>query len=136
MIRPAMMLILLLFLHSFADYHLQGILAEMKQKNWWIEQVDEKSQNFYKDDYKIALFIHAFEWSFVVSIPIFLYAICNGDALTDLAYLIVLCANAGLHYVIDDAKANKKVINLVIDQSFHALQILLFWIAWLLVYRG
>lgn len=134
MIRPAMMLILLLFLHSFADYHLQGILAEMKQKNWWIEQVDEKSRNFYKDDYKVALFTHAFEWSFVVSIPIFLYAICNGDAITDSAYLIVLCANTGLHYVIDDAKANKKVINLVIDQSLHAFQILLFWIAWLLVY--
>ena len=29
-------LLLMIFLHIIDDYKLQGILASMKQKNWWI----------------------------------------------------------------------------------------------------
>lgn len=35
--------------------------------------------------------------------------------------------NIGIHYFIDDQKANKKEINLVEDQLWHLLQIVLTW---------
>lgn len=33
-------LILMLLAHIFADFHLQGILADMKQEQWWKRQRD------------------------------------------------------------------------------------------------
>ena len=46
-----------IFCHIVDDYYLQGILASMKQKTWWPKQ--EGYRDLYKNDYKMALFIHS-----------------------------------------------------------------------------
>lgn len=105
---------IMLFLHILADYNLQGILATMKQKEWWTDINETK----YHHDYKAALLAHSFMWSFVVCLPFLFYKL-------DLAFLIVVTINALIHYIIDDLKANKKKINLVQDQRFHVCQIII-----------
>lgn len=57
-IQQMMLFFVMLFLHIFDDYYLQGILASMKQKDWWRKQ--EGYNEKYKDDYIPALFCHAF----------------------------------------------------------------------------
>lgn len=54
-----MVLILMLLAHFFADFHLQGILADMKQEQWWRKQEGYNSK--YKYDYLAALAIHSAE---------------------------------------------------------------------------
>ena len=110
---------IMLFLHILADYNLQGILASMKQKEWWTNTYKvDINKTKYHHDYKAALFAHSFMWSFVVCLPFLFYKL-------DLAFLIVVTINALIHYIIDDLKANKKKINLVQDQRFHVCQIII-----------
>ena len=47
----------MILLHVIDDFHLQGILASMKQKEWWKKQ--EGYKDLYKDDYITALMIHS-----------------------------------------------------------------------------
>ena len=47
----------MLFLHLIADYNLQGILAQFKQKKWWKENYPQAQ---YKNDQMIALAEHSF----------------------------------------------------------------------------
>ena len=116
---------IMLALHVFADYHLQGILASMKQKIWW-----ENEGNKYKDDYKIALVCHAFEWSFVVMLPM-LYTLFREDRPWSLVlYILLLIANTCFHYAADDMKANDKTINLADDQLLHMIQLGFTWALW------
>ena len=126
-----LMIPIFLFLHCFADYHLQGILANMKCKDWWAKQFlneSEFSRSKYNKDYLVALWTHSFEWAFFITIP-FLY-ICiintnrNGLLIT---YLIMLLENTLIHAFIDNQKANKLRINLVEDQLFHLIQIFGTW---------
>lgn len=105
---------IMLFLHILADYNLQGILATMKQKEWWTGINETK----YHHDYKAALSAHSFMWSFIICLPFLFYKL-------DLAFLIVVTINALIHYIIDDLKANKKKINLIQDQRFHVCQIII-----------
>ena len=35
-------LIIMVFLHIVDDYYLQGVLATMKQKDWWIKNAPNK----------------------------------------------------------------------------------------------
>ena len=58
------------FCHIVDDYYLQGILASMKQKSWWTKQ--ESYEDKYKNDYIVALLMHAFSWSFMILIPFLL----------------------------------------------------------------
>jgi hypothetical protein len=37
------LLLLMIFLHIVDDYYLQGILASMKQKEWWHKTAPEKN---------------------------------------------------------------------------------------------
>ena len=83
--RVILLLPIMLFLHVFADYTLQGILASMKQKIWW-----ENEDKRYKNDYKIALATHAFEWSFAVTLPIAINLWNNGSILLVIVYLLTL----------------------------------------------
>ena len=53
----------MLFLHLIADYNLQGVLAQFKQKKWWKENYPDAT---YKNDWMIALVEHSFMWSFLV----------------------------------------------------------------------
>ena len=111
-------LILMIFFHIVDDYYLQGILASMKQEEWWKENA---SQSLYKYDYIVALIMHSFSWAFMIMLPIALYL--NFDI--SVAYLIALLLNMVIHCFVDDLKANKKKINLVIDQTIHMVQIMI-----------
>ena len=127
-----LILIEMLFLHCFADCHLQGILASMKQKEWWIKQAPNQSEfdrSMYKNDYKVALVVHSFEWSFVMLLPIFLRLI-KTPGYNVITYISLLAANGWFHYWVDDEKANKKNLNLIGDQIFHLCQIVLTWLIW------
>ena len=116
----------MIFLHILDDFHLQGRLIDMKQISWWRKQTEDPK---YKNDYLVALFIHSFSWSFVISLPI-LYMI-NFEMNT--FFKLIFIANIITHAYIDDLKANKFKINLVEDQSVHILQIC---VLFLLYYVG
>jgi len=122
-------LLTMLFLHIVDDYYLQGILAQMKQKSWWEENAPDK---LYKNDYKVALLEHAFSWTFMIMLPITVTMIIQNNYISTI-YITYFIMNWILHTVIDHLKANKKTINLVVDQSCHILQIVVTWIV--LVYK-
>ena len=110
----------MLFAHIVDDYYLQGILASMKQKEWWQKQSNYK--DLYKNDYKIALILHAFSWSFMIMLP---FVIFGKLTLMMLPFIIV---NTITHAFVDNEKANKKSISLVQDQLIHFVQIIITWL--------
>lgn len=120
-------LVSMIFLHIVDDYYLQGILASMKQKKWW----EQNAPNLlYKNDYKIALAMHSLSWAFMIMLPIALYAGFNiGTGFTNLLF-----ANALIHGIVDDLKANKYKINLIKDQLVHIIQIWITFIICILVH--
>ena len=107
--------LLMILLQVIDDFHLQGILANMKQKEWWKKQ--EGYKDLYKDDYMTALMIHSLSWSIFISIPLWFFPIQP--------YLIsiVVIVNAAIHYYVDDLKCNKLKISLSTDQCIHFWQI-------------
>lgn len=131
-----MMIILLItmfFCHIVDDYYLQGCLANMKQKSWWEKQTSNK---LYKYDYLMALVEHAFSWAFMIMLPLLIYMLYAHNLLI-FGYIIAIVVNCIIHAFIDDLKANKLLINLVIDQLLHFLQIIITWlIFYSLLYRG
>lgn len=109
-------LILMLLAHFFADFHLQGILADMKQERWWRKQEGYNSK--YKYDYVAALAIHSAEWTLWMMIPLMLLPHI------DLGIFLLLAAlNMVVHSLTDNSKANYKDINLIQDQIIHLAQI-------------
>lgn len=119
-------LLIMIFLHIIDDYRLQGILASMKQKEWWMKQ--EGYKDMYKHDYVIALLCHSFSWAFMIMLPIF---VSISFKLTP-AVISIFISNLLAHALIDDMKANKHQINLIVDQLVHLLQIV---ITWLILWR-
>ena len=71
--------------------------------------------------------MHAFSWAFMVMLPLFF---TNGFSM-NLVTTIILLANTIIHFYIDDLKANQDKINLVQDQFFHIIQILVTWLIWI-----
>lgn len=133
----ALLFTAMLFCHCLYDFHIQGILAQMKQKDWWYDQFAKVSQKqperevseivrTYGNDFGVALFIHGFEWAVFVTIPLFTYAWLHGLAYTII--LLMIPVNAVLHAVIDDMKCNKMELNLAQDQLCHMCQIVLSFI--------
>ena len=118
----------MVFLHIFDDYVLQNALARLKQKSTWEEYVKETP--IYKNDYKMALFEHALEWTLVVHSPFMIYAyIHNIDGIGKIAALITsVIFNTAVHYITDDAKANAKKINLIQDQLIHFMQVIVIFL--------
>ena len=113
--------ILMLLAHFFADFHLQGILADMKQEQWW-----NNSKNKY--DYLAALAIHSAEWTLWMMIPLFLLPHL------DLGMFLLLAAlNIIVHSLTDNSKANYRDIGLVQDQIIHLAQIAFTYAALVLV---
>lgn len=110
-------LILMLLAHFFADFHLQGILADMKQEQWWRKK--EKYNSKYKYDYVAALAIHSAEWTlWVMMPPLFLLPHL------DLSIFLLLAAlNMVVHSLTDNSRVNYKDINLIQDQIIHLAQI-------------
>ncbi len=107
----------MVFCHIIDDYCLQGILAMMKQKEWWKKQ--EHYCDKYKDDYLVALFMHAFSWTFMVMLPIAIAKEFN----VGIGFYIMFFVNVFIHLYVDDLKANQYKINLWQDQSIHLLQL-------------
>lgn len=119
-------LALMVMFHIVDDYYLQGILASMKQKKWWEDQCTTiEEYNKYRYDYIVALACHGFSWAFMIMLPIVFYKWGN---LTLENYVMPLIINTVIHGMIDNAKANDRSINLIQDQSFHLIQIVLTWI--------
>lgn len=122
-----LVLILMILMHIFADYHLQGILASMKQKSWWIDQCKADDEK-YRNDYKAALIAHSFEWSFLMMVPIFILKNPMNYSLGEtVCFLWMLILNVIIHAVVDHAKANLHTINLILDQAMHYFQIVSTW---------
>ena len=114
-------LLAMIFLHIIDDYKLQGILASMKQKKWWEEQKEYK--NLYKRDYIPALIEHSFSWTFMIMLPIAIVL------RFDIGWWVVAYVmNMIIHAFVDDLKANKFKINLVVDQTIHIIQIVVTWL--------
>ena len=123
------LLIFMLLAHITDDYYLQGWLASAKTKNWWEKNVPNK---LYSKDYIMALFCHSLSWSIMVFLPILIYSLYNQIDLN--WFYLVLPINLIIHAIIDDLKANKFKINLIIDQSIHFMQIFITWLIFVLFY--
>lgn len=116
-------LVLMIFCHIVDDYYLQGILAKMKQRDWWKDKVPDKRYEKYKYDYIVALICHSLSWGFMIMLPIFIITSWNP------AWWVyfVWFWNCLIHGVVDDFKANRKKLNLIQDQIIHFVQILVTW---------
>lgn len=120
----ALLLIGMLFCHIVYDFGLQGILAHMKQKQWW---VDNAPNPMYENDYKTALMLHALAWTCCIHIPIvFHIGYCDWH-FEEIPFLIVFTVDWIIHTVVDDLKANKGRINLSQDQAIHIIQVIVTW---------
>lgn len=111
-------LLLMIFLHIVDDYYLQGVLANMKQKQWW---QNNAPASLYRYDYIAALIMHSMSWAFMIMLPIAIKMSFDVGGL----FIGVWIVNAIIHGVVDDLKANKHKINLIQDQSVHMVQIVL-----------
>lgn len=109
--------LLMIFCHIVDDYYLQGWLASAKQKKYWEENAPDK---MYKHDYIWALIMHSFSWAFMVMLPA---AFCMKFNV-GLEFVMLFVWNVFLHAITDNAKANRKKINLIKDQMVHILQII------------
>lgn len=111
-------LLFMIFLHIVDDYYLQGWLASAKQKKYWRENAPEK---LYKYDYICALFMHSFSWAFMIMLPIAI----NLNFEINFVFTAIFVVNLTVHAIVDDLKANRRKINLWIDQLIHIVQIVL-----------
>lgn len=114
------LLLTMIFMHIIDDYYLQGVLASLKQKKWWEENDNDE---MYKNDYLMALFMHSFSWAFMIMLPYHIYILIFGGTFYPLLFLF----NLLIHMYIDNAKANRKTINLIQDQTIHLAQIIITW---------
>ena len=108
-------LLFMFLFHIIDDFVLQPkSLSYLKQKDNW-----RRLKDFYKYDYLMALFIHSLSWSIMIHIPLMCI---NIDSFT-LCWSILI--NLIIHGVLDDLKANRGKINLIMDQTIHFCQIVL-----------
>lgn len=117
-------LLAMIFCHIIDDYVLQalGPLATIKQKKWWEENCPQK---LYKCDYVVALLMHSISWAFMIMLPVAFYKSLD----VGVGFVLLFVINTAIHAFIDNAKANWMVINLVVDQALHMLQIAgTFWV--------
>lgn len=114
-------LIAMLFCHIVDDYYLQGWLVSAKQKKYWKENAPD---DLYQYDYIMALVMHSLSWSFMITLPLVIYFEFN----CGMAYCIMILINMIIHAIVDNLKANKHKISLVIDQLIHIMQIIITYI--------
>ena len=126
--KQIILLFCMLFCHIVDDYYLQGWLASAKQKSWWEKNCPKP---LYKYDYIVALFEHAFSWTFMIHVPLIVTMVITGKSIALSLFLLLFIINWGIHIITDDAKANKLIINLILDQSIHICQILLTWVIYI-----
>lgn len=113
--------VLVMLLHFFADFNLQigATLHQMKQRSWWVDQCSKLKLGFtpYRNDWIVALLIHSMVWSMLSYLPLVLNT-QNGWLISG-----IVVGNTIVHAVIDHLKANRRCINLVVDQILHLVQI-------------
>ena len=109
----------MIFIHVIADFNIQGMLGDLKQKQWWNNNYPQEK---YKYDYITSLIIHSFTWSFMIMIPLVIYY-------KTFSIVLLLC-NILMHSIIDDIKANKLSISLTVDQILHIAQIIITYITY------
>lgn len=124
-----LILLWMIFNHVIDDYFLQGILATLKQKDYWISESIKKEEDFdksiYKYDYLMALFMHSFSWAFMIMLPLAIYL---NFRMNIAVFISIFILNLIIHFYTDNAKANFKVINLCQDQFIHMIQIFTTWL--------
>ena len=126
--KETILLFCMLFCHIVDDYYLQGWLASAKQKSWW----EKNNPNpLYKNDYIIALFEHAFSWTFMIHLPLIIIMIITGKYIALHLFSILFVVNWLIHIITDDMKANKFKINLIQDQLVHICQIFVTWVIYI-----
>lgn len=113
----------MIFLHIIDDFILQGKLAYLKQKKWWEGNYPDKK---YKKDYIICLAHHAYEWSFMIHIPL-IFCSFFLESFNTVFLLVSFFGNAVFHLIIDDLKANQLKLNLTQDQWAHLFQMFVTW---------
>jgi len=132
---PLAVLLLMILAHVIEDFHLQGRMAEMKQKEWWYGQFARISARqsdrdmsdimaTYGRDYVPVLLLHGVEWAICVTIPVMLY--CGTILLPDW-YCVAIIVMAMLHAAVDHMKCNLYLINLNADQAVHIAQVVALW---------
>lgn len=126
--KETILLLCMLFCHIVDDYYLQGWLSSAKQKSWWENNYPNKK---YKNDYIIALFEHAFSWTFMIHLPIIIIMVITGKYISLTLFLILFAVNWSIHVITDDTKANKLKINLIQDQLVHICQIFVTWVIYI-----
>lgn len=105
--------------HFAADFTLQGILADLKQRRWWQKKVQgDLDKSKYKDDYVAALFAHSMYWAACVVAP-FAFTGYVGT----MCWSVLFAINSVLHAAVDHLKANDRDLNLVQDQCIHGVQL-------------
>lgn len=131
-----LLLLLMIFSHLIADYNLQGILADFKQRLWWdLKYSKVFVQEHYPVDYITALIEHSFMWSTCIMIPLLVYSLFfsyNPHAIVSSCSAILI--NTGFHAIIDHQKANEGSISLTTDQLLHTGQIFFTWLFFVLSY--
>ena len=127
-----LLLLAMIFLHIVDDYYLQGWLASAKQKSWWKQNAPDE---LYKHDYIMALFMHAFSWTFMIMLVPTIYLLTMSNNINAIAFVVMVLflINLPLHMAVDDMKANEKKINLIQDQFIHLMQIIVTWILSVLI---
>lgn len=116
-------LLLMILCHVLDDFVLQkATLCDLKQKKWWEREVGTEEHGMplmYKNDYIMALCIHALSWSIMIHLPLFIF---------DIEWCILfmtIAVNFAIHCIVDNHKANLMTINLIQDQLIHLGQIIL-----------
>ena len=114
------LLFMILLLHLFADYTLQGILADLKQKGWWKKQCEKYGVDFhkYRYDYICGIICHSLYWTLVTFAPLIFF-----KDMSDVHIAVIVIGNTAFHAIVDHIKANKFSINLIVDQALHLVQI-------------
>jgi len=116
--------------HVIDDYVLQApCLCNLKQRSWWEKVAPDKK---YKYDYLAGLFCHAMSWAIMICLPIIVYSLVNNIDLQ--WFYLAVPANLAIHALVDDIKANRHKINLIVDQSIHFVQIIVTWLVFVLIF--
>lgn len=132
----AFIFIVMVLFHILEDFHLQGILASMKQKSWWQSECNKLGIKYesskYKHDHIISLCIHALENSIFITLPLIIDGLIttfttNLNNSLFIGWAFIIFANTVVHAFIDNFKCNNKGISLIIDQLLHFIFIILFF---------